>query len=54
MAYVDGFLAVREQVVEPVQISLPLSKGQLQLVDLVVFLLDGGELLVQRLLCVTR
>lgn len=46
MAYVDGFLAVREQVVEPIKVSLPLSKGQLQLVDLVVFLLNGGELLV--------
>lgn len=46
MAYVDGFLAVREQVVEPIEVPLPLSKGQLQLVYLVVFLLDGSKLLV--------
>lgn len=49
-AYVDGFLAVGEQVVEPIKVALPLSKGQLQLVDLVVLLLNGGELLIQRLL----
>lgn len=49
-AYVDGFLAVGEQVVESIKVALPLSKGQLQLVDLVVLLLNGGELLIQRLL----
>lgn len=49
-AYVDGLLAVGEQVVEPLKVALPLSEAQLQLVDLVVLLLDGGELLIQRLL----
>lgn len=49
-SYIDGFLIVREQVIEPVQVSLLLPQRQLQLVYLIVFLLNGSKLLIQRLL----
>lgn len=45
--YVDGFLTVGQQVVEPIKVSFPLSKGQLQLVYLIVLLLNGSKLLIQ-------
>lgn len=48
--YIDGFLVVREQVIEPIQVSFLLPKRQLQLVYLIVFLLNGSKLLIQRLL----
>lgn len=48
--YIDGFLTVGQQVVEPINVSFPLSKGQLQLVYLIVLLLNGSKLLIQGLL----
>lgn len=45
-AYIDGFLIVGEQVIEPIKVPFPLSKRQLQLVYLIVFLLNGSKLLI--------
>lgn len=50
VTHINGFLIVREQVIEPIEVSFLLPERQLQLVYLVVFLLDGGKLLIQRLL----
>lgn len=49
-SYIEGFLVVRDQVIEPIEVPLLLSEGQLQLVNLIVFLLNGSKLLIQRLL----
>ena len=49
-SHIDGFLIVREQIVESLQVSLLLPQTQLELVDLVVLLLNGSKLVIQRLL----
>lgn len=49
-AYIDGFLVVGQQVIEPIKVSFLLSKRQMQLVYLIVFLLNGSKFLIQRLL----
>lgn len=39
-----------EQVIEPVQVPFLFSEQQLQLVDLIVFLLNGSKFVIQSLL----
>lgn len=48
--YIDSFFTVGQQVVEPIKVSFPLSKGQLQLVYLIVLLLNGSKPFIQCLL----
>lgn len=48
--YIDGFLIMSEQVIEPVQVPFLFSEQQLQLVDLIVFLLNGRKFVIQSLL----